>query len=186
MDAVKFFEEYKRMCDSIDSCDSCPASGKCLYGDTIQNYTGVVAITEKWSKEHPRKTRQSVFLEQYPEARLDEYGVLLLCPSDISAAHRDSGGCKNTEKMCIDCRLEFWMQEVEDENKIECWQCQYLMFSDCYGECSKGNISGVVQPHFSCGKGVARNNPADKAIFQFREGHTVKRGGMQNEHSLRD
>ena len=55
-----------------------------------------------------------------------------------------------------------------DENKIECRQCQYLMFSDCYGECSKGNISGAVKPHFSCGKGVARNNPADKAIFQFR------------------
>ena len=45
-----------------------------------------------------------------------------------------------------------------DANKIECRQCQYLMFSDCYGECSKGNISGVVQPHFSCGKGVIRND----------------------------
>ena len=42
-------------------------------------------------------------------------------------------------------------------NKIECLQCQYLMFSDCYGECSKGNISGIVQPHFSCGKGAIRN-----------------------------
>ena len=42
-------------------------------------------------------------------------------------------------------------------NDIECWQCKYLMFSDCYGECSKGNISGIVQPHFSCGKGVIRN-----------------------------
>ena len=45
-----------------------------------------------------------------------------------------------------------------DANKIECRQCKYLMFSDCYGECSKGNISGAVKPHFSCGKGVARNN----------------------------
>lgn len=42
-------------------------------------------------------------------------------------------------------------------NNIECWQCQHLMFSDCYGECSKGNISGIVQPHFSCGKGVIKN-----------------------------
>ena len=115
MDAVKFFEEYKRMCDSIDSCDSCPASGKCLYGDTIQNYTGDVAITEKWSKEHPRKTRQSVFLEQYPEeAAIDEYGVLRICPMGISAAHRDNAGlCKNQEMPCMDCRHEFWMKEVE-------------------------------------------------------------------------
>ena len=44
-----------------------------------------------------------------------------------------------------------------DANKIECRQCKYLMFSDCYGECSKGNISGAVKPHFSCGKGVIRN-----------------------------
>ena len=42
-------------------------------------------------------------------------------------------------------------------NKIECRPCQNLMFSDCYGECSKGNISGIVQPHFSCGKGVIKN-----------------------------
>lgn len=48
--------------------------------------------------------------------------------------------------------------EEMDENKIECRQCQYLMFSDCYGECSKGNISGAVKPHFSCGKGVVKND----------------------------
>lgn len=46
---------------------------------------------------------------------------------------------------------------VDYNNNMECWQCQHLMFSDCYGECSKGNISGIVQPHFSCGKGVIRS-----------------------------
>lgn len=46
---------------------------------------------------------------------------------------------------------------VDLNNNIECCQCQHLMFSDCYGECSKGNISGIVQPHFSCGKGVIKN-----------------------------
>lgn len=46
---------------------------------------------------------------------------------------------------------------VDLNNNIECCQCQYFMFSDCYGECSKENISGIVQPHFSCGKGVIRN-----------------------------
>ena len=157
MDAVKFFEEYKRMCDSIGSCDSCPASGQCLYDDTIQNYAGVVAITEKWSKEHPRKTRQDVFLEQWPEAEIDKSGCLMLCPLTVSAEHRDRHG-ECTNLVCSGCRRKFWMQEVEDENKIECRECQYLMFSDCYGECSKGNISGVVKPHFSCGKGAIRND----------------------------
>ena len=42
-------------------------------------------------------------------------------------------------------------------NNVECCQCQHLMFSDCYGGCSKGNIHGIVQPNFSCGKGVIRN-----------------------------
>ena len=46
---------------------------------------------------------------------------------------------------------------VDLNNNIECCQCQHLMFSDCYGECSKVNISGIVQPHFSCGKGVIKN-----------------------------
>lgn len=41
---------------------------------------------EQWSREHPRKTRQDVFLKQWPNAAV--YG----------------GG---------DCRREFWMQEVE-------------------------------------------------------------------------
>lgn len=158
MDAVKFFEEYKRMRDSTGSCDSCPASGQCLYDDTIQNYAGVVAITEKWSKEHPRKTRQSVFLEQWPEAELDTNGAVAICPTILSSDYRSANKrCKHPGTACSDCRREFWMQEVEDENKIECRQCQYLMFSDCYGECSKGNISGVVKPHFSCGKGAIRN-----------------------------
>ena len=53
--------------------------------------------------------------------------------------------------------MKFKVMNVDLNNKIECQQCQYLMFSDCYGECSKENISGIVQPHFSCGKGAIRN-----------------------------
>ena len=53
--------------------------------------------------------------------------------------------------------MKFKVMNDNFNNKIECLQCQYLMFSDCYGEFSKENISGIVQPHFSCGKGVIRN-----------------------------
>lgn len=74
----------------------------------------VVKEVEEWSAEHPRKTRQSVFLEQWPEAFLDEYGILLFCPRYISAAYRNGdGSCENLEKRCKDCRIKFWMQEVE-------------------------------------------------------------------------
>ena len=57
--------------------------------------------------------------------------------------------------------MKFKVMNVDLNNNVECCQCQHLMFSDCYGECSKENIHGIVQPHFSCGKGVIRN--ADKS-----------------------
>lgn len=66
------------------------------------------------SKEHSRKTRQDVFLEQCPEAGLDTHGLMQLCPMAISAAHRDGRGlCADPYRECGDCRREFWMQEVE-------------------------------------------------------------------------
>ena len=123
MDSVKFIEERRRMCKSFDTgCNGCPASNACKnelccafdLGSTL-DAAAQIAIVEEWSAAHPRKTRQSVFLEHYPETTLDEYGVLWICPSDISATHRDSdGGCKNPYNMCDNCRREFWMHEVEE------------------------------------------------------------------------
>ena len=123
MDSVKFIEERRRMCKSFDTgCNGCPAFNACnnnlccaVGNESTLDATAQIAIVEEWSAAHPRKTRQSVFLEHYPEATLDEYGVLLICPSDISAVHRDSdGGCKNPYNMCDNCRREFWMHEVEE------------------------------------------------------------------------
>ena len=117
MDALEFLRERKRMCKSYKNCDGCPfVKGLCAISDipSDEERKSVVAAVEQWSKEHPRKTRQSVFLEQYPEAEIDVDGMVPLCPMSISAAHRDSGGkCKNPERLCRDCRREFWMQEVE-------------------------------------------------------------------------
>ena len=73
-----------------------------------------VDLVEGWAKEHPAKTRQSVFLEQYPEASIGIDGVLKVCPMLISSTHRDNKGlCTYVELECEDCRREFWMQEVE-------------------------------------------------------------------------
>lgn len=117
MDAVKFIEERNRMCESFgDRCTGCPASnGGCAVGqESTLDATAQIAMVEKWSAAHPRKTRQSVFLERYPETVIDQYGVIRLCPVNISAAFRDSNGdCAAAELMCEDCRRKFWMQEVE-------------------------------------------------------------------------
>lgn len=125
MDALKFIEERNRMCDRYwqadGDCDGCPLvyTRECnemrnMVDDSGKAVGKVVEIVEKWSKEHPRKTRQSVFLEQWPDADIDAHGFILICPTSISAAYRDSSGlCASPDRECEDCRREFWMQEVE-------------------------------------------------------------------------
>ena len=107
MDAVKFIEETRRMYK---------VTGKHL--PTLAEgipAEDVVKEIEEWSAAHPRKTRQSVFLEQYPEAELIKDGVISICPMSVSAAYRNkTGGCASpTRPRCADCIRDFWMQEVE-------------------------------------------------------------------------
>ena len=123
MDAVKFIEERNRMCKSFcDGCAGCPASNACndklcacaVGQESTLDATAQIAIVEKWSFAHPRKTRQDVFLEQYPETQIDDNGLLNMCPAVISSLYRgDRNGCLSTSKRCVVCRREFWMQEVE-------------------------------------------------------------------------
>lgn len=121
MDAIKFIEERNRMCKSFDKgygCQMCPACDNdlcCVVSVTSTlDATAQITIVEKWSAEHPLKTRQSVFLEQYPEANICEDGVLNICPLCVSSVYRDSNGlCSCPEKQCAYCRDEFWMKEIE-------------------------------------------------------------------------
>lgn len=117
MDALEFLKEQSRMCKSYTGCGGCPLErGNCGFSTStpVEAYERIVTTVEQWSKAHPRKTRQSVFLEQYPETFLDERGVIPICPTVLSSAHRNSsGGCEDFTIMCDDCRREFWMQEVE-------------------------------------------------------------------------
>ena len=114
MDAVKFIKERNRMCRSFGgSCGGCPAD-KNTCCDSFEWREELATIVEKWSAEHPRKTRQDVFLEQWPEAYIHEDGCLDICPLEVSAAHRDADGCcQALGCLCSGCRREFWMQEVE-------------------------------------------------------------------------
>ena len=75
---------------------------------------GRVKLVEEWAAAHPRKTRQSVFLEQYPEALVLDGGTLSACPVLFSSEYRNAyGGCASPYGSCAECRREFWMQEVE-------------------------------------------------------------------------
>lgn len=103
MDAVKFIKERRRMYTL-----GCIKKGINDYNTKAED---VVAEVEQWSAAHLRKTRQSVFLEQYPQADIDNTGLLILCPKRISADIRVTADCMR--QRCSDCRREFWMQEVE-------------------------------------------------------------------------
>ena len=109
MDAVKFIKELGRMCDAHEHCESCPAKEcECQLLENMVEDTRIVSIVEEWSAAHPRKTRQSVFLEQYPEALRDSDDILSVCPKCLDRnikCREDVGSCS--------CRREFWMQEAE-------------------------------------------------------------------------
>lgn len=110
MDAVKFLEIIDRLSRKGNNIE------KMRYNEyrEANDNAGAVRFVERWSKEHPRKTRQSVFLEQYPETQIDDNGVLGVCPAPIFHSHRTDGGrCIDINRKCTDCRREFWMQEVE-------------------------------------------------------------------------
>lgn len=114
MDALKFIEERNRMCDSFEACGMCPAYGfSCSELRKIQQNLTIVSIVEQWSKENPRKTRQDVFLEQYPNAVLDKNGVLRICPSFVGGDTPEKCKCICLTD-CSACRQEYWNKEVQD------------------------------------------------------------------------
>lgn len=111
MEALEFLKEERRMCEFFE--EGCV---KCLLRDTkCRAIPGVadaelekeVAIVEQWSKEHPRKTRQSVFLKQFPEASISADGVLTIDSCKVEKSMKCNG------MNCAQCRREFWMQEVD-------------------------------------------------------------------------
>lgn len=122
MDAVVFIKERDRMCGSFEGCEECPAfdttankiRGFCAVGrESKMDAADQIALVEKWSLAHPYKTRQDLFLEQYPEARMGDDGVLHVDPCAISASHRNAhGSCATMARACTECRREFWLHRV--------------------------------------------------------------------------
>ena len=118
MDALEFLKEDRSMCNSFDiGCVKSPLGdiGCCVSPEeTDEEFEREIAIVALWSKEHPRKTRQSVFLEQYPEARIGDDNVLQIYPCLNSASYRNArGNCATMGRECPDCCREFWSQEAE-------------------------------------------------------------------------
>ena len=119
---AKLIKDYARMCDKkrgID-CDVCELNKNKKYSSCelfmMKEPEKAVEIIEEWSAEHPIKTRQSEFLEQYPEVAKDEHGVIDIAPCAIekSRFRKNSGRiCNTPKKPCRQCRHEYWNEEVE-------------------------------------------------------------------------
>lgn len=109
MDAVECMKAVTRMLKSgtIDC-----AIQKYISAQKKNDYEGMVEAAEQWAAEHPVKTRQSVFLEQFPNAPIytNTHNVAL-DPCLVDTALR--GHCP-TGRGCDICRREFWIAEVED------------------------------------------------------------------------
>lgn len=110
MDAVKFINEYRRIC-TLKRCMECPLKEMgCSITTQKAKAEEIVDIVEKWSAEHPIKTRQSEFLKVFPMAEMNEDVVgILPCAIDSSVIIE---WCKKY-KVCNKCRKEYWLAEVE-------------------------------------------------------------------------
>lgn len=114
--------DYARMCRAHKDCKFCLLS----YGvnkmgvmcwDMIRDYPDKAnEIILKWCEEHPIKTRQSEFLEMFPNADIYK-GAINICPGTIDCDY----DCKNKEKYvdfdCTGCKKGYWLAEVEENDK---------------------------------------------------------------------
>lgn len=105
--------DYARMCKFYNDCKICPLgrdnNRKGITCDYIVRVYPDKAneIILKWCEEHPVETRQSKFLEMFPNARKDADGILCTCPQ---FANKDFP-CQEKEKCCSDCCKEYWLAE---------------------------------------------------------------------------
>lgn len=112
MDAVRFFKEKERMCDSFNSyCDGCEIERqRCGIGCGvyIKKYPErAVDIVEEWSAKHPLETRLTRLLKHYPNTPLNDDGI----PVCICAAHLGLMGIDDCDNDCVSC----WNTALEEE-----------------------------------------------------------------------
>lgn len=112
MDALEFVKQLRRMDEKgvLKNRFIYPLTGRAT--DPPEK---VVAEVEEWAKMNPIKTRQSVFLEHYPDADISDDGLPDVAPCQLCVGLIHGGSTEDCENrgLCVECRREFWSQEVE-------------------------------------------------------------------------
>ena len=114
MDAVEYVKQRERMCDYYVNCGDCPAANYegCACLNEIPN---LVPIVEQWAKEHPVKTRQDEFFNQWPDAEISGDGLpsVAPCQLDVRFINGESQDDCEDRGVCNKCRRDFWLKEIE-------------------------------------------------------------------------
>lgn len=116
MNAVNFIKEKERMCNTCGSCLLCPAwlDDGCIFRVRSSFAPEQQVNTVKvWAEQNPAKTRKSVLLAQYPNARIDSQGIPCICPASVYGDEVCPNKTEDWKTLCYDCRCKFWTQEVE-------------------------------------------------------------------------
>ena len=116
--------DYVRMCKDMKECKDCPLGvHKTRTGMACGNLIREIPdktneIILNWCKEHPVETRQDRFLKMFPNAKIDIDGVIAIAPCAINKnefiASSYSCSVANGFDNCIECRKNYWLAEVEE------------------------------------------------------------------------
>ena len=116
MTAINFLKEAKRMC-TFQDCAECEFNSDefefCIGDINPVNIKRIVEVVQKWSEEHPIKTRQSEFLKLYPNAILQD-NVIGICPKTLGEVTESECQEYLTGCDCENCIIDYWLAEVEE------------------------------------------------------------------------
>ena len=114
MDAVDFLKALGRLCNNYSCEDNCPLIDSCD-DESDDGYARKVQIVEKWAKEHPVKTRQDEFFNQWPDAEIGYDGLPTVAPCQLNIELLQCESQEDCEGrgVCDKCRRDFWLKEIE-------------------------------------------------------------------------
>ena len=125
-----FLKERRRLCSSVcktTPCEGCPLEHTPCTEDLTslkpEDFAKLYDIVDKWSDEHPAKTRQSEFLKMFPNARTlkcyDEKQVCIdICPNSVYGDKINSDDCLYTR--CVECKKKFWLTPIDEDEVGTC------------------------------------------------------------------
>ena len=112
MDAVKFFKGKERMCKSLgEGCTGCMIHIKShelrCFQFCEKHPEKAVDIVKEWSAKHPKETRLTRLLKNYPNTPLNDDGIpVYICTTDLGLMDID-----DCDDDCVIC----WNTPIEEE-----------------------------------------------------------------------